>query len=149
MRILIYRLGSLGDTVIALPCFRLIRSRHPTAEITVLTNLPVSGKAAAIEAVLENTGLVDRFIPYPVGLRDPKKLAGETGSGLIVDLNQPDALRAAAEWRKGTGQTVVGFVSHVDTETIETARQAGIDRILARSQFEKNLPDILRELHGP
>ena len=82
-------------------------------------------------------------------LRDPKKLAGETGSGLIVDLNQPDALRAAAEWRKGTGQTVVGFVSHVDTETIETARQAGSDRILARSQFEKNLPDILRELHGP
>ncbi len=74
MRILIYRLGSLGDTVIALPCFRLIRSRHPDAEITVLTNLPVSGKAAAIEAVLENTGLVDRFIPYPVGLRDPKKL---------------------------------------------------------------------------
>lgn len=74
MRILIYRLGSLGDTVIALPCFRLIRSRHPAAEITVLTNLPVSGKAAAIEAVLENTGLADRFIPYPVGLRDPKRL---------------------------------------------------------------------------
>ena len=74
MRILIYRLGSLGDTVIALPCFRLIRSRWPEAEITVLTNIPVSGKAAAIEAVLTNTGLVDRYIPYPVGLRDPKKL---------------------------------------------------------------------------
>jgi ADP-heptose:LPS heptosyltransferase len=75
VRILIYRLGSLGDTVVALPSFRLIRSRHPDAEITVLTNIPVSGKAAAIEAVLENTGLVDRYIPYPAGLRDPKKLA--------------------------------------------------------------------------
>ncbi len=74
MRILIYRLGSLGDTVIALPCFRLIRSRWPGAEIVVLTNLPVSGKAAAIEVVLENTGLVDRYIPYPLGLRDPAKL---------------------------------------------------------------------------
>jgi heptosyltransferase-3 len=74
VRILIYRLGSLGDTVIALPCFRLIRSHGPDAEIVVLTNIPVSGKAAAIEAVLENTGLVDRYIPYPVGLRDPKKL---------------------------------------------------------------------------
>jgi ADP-heptose:LPS heptosyltransferase len=74
VRILVYRLGSLGDTVIALPCFRLIRSRHPDAEITVLTNLPVSGKAAAIEAVLENTGLVDRYIPYPVGLRDLRQL---------------------------------------------------------------------------
>ncbi len=74
MRLLIYRLGSLGDTVIALPSFRLIRARHPDAEIVVLTNLPVSGKAAAIAAVLENTGLVDRYIPYPVGLRDPAKL---------------------------------------------------------------------------
>jgi heptosyltransferase-3 len=75
VRILIYRLGSLGDTVVALPCFRLIRSQHPEAEIVVLTNIPVSGKAAAIEAVLEHTGLVDRYIPYPLGLRDPKKLA--------------------------------------------------------------------------
>jgi ADP-heptose:LPS heptosyltransferase len=75
VRILIYRLGSLGDTVVALPCFRLIRSHHPDAEITALTNIPVSGKAAPLEAILENTGLVDRFIPYPVGLRDPKKLA--------------------------------------------------------------------------
>ncbi len=76
MRILIYRLGSLGDTVVALPCFRLVRSQHPDAEIVVLTNIPVSGKAAAIETVLEHTGLVDRYIPYPVGLRDPKRLAG-------------------------------------------------------------------------
>ena len=75
MRILIYRLGSLGDTVVALPCFRLIRSHYPEAEIVVLTNIPVSGKAAAIEAVLEGTGLIDRYIPYPLGLRDPGKLA--------------------------------------------------------------------------
>jgi heptosyltransferase-3 len=75
VRILIYRLGSLGDTVVALPCFRLIRSQNPDAEIVVLTNVPVSGKAAAIEAVLDSTGLVDRYIPYPLGLRDPKQLA--------------------------------------------------------------------------
>ena len=75
MRILIYRLGSLGDTVVALPCFRLIRAQHPGAEIVVLTNFPVSGKAAAIEAILEHTGLVDRYIPYPLGLRDPRAIA--------------------------------------------------------------------------
>jgi len=74
VRILIYRLGSLGDTVIALPCFRLIRSHWPDAEIVMLTNIPVSGKAAPVQTVLQNTGLVDRFIPYPSGLRDPKKL---------------------------------------------------------------------------
>jgi heptosyltransferase-3 len=75
VRILIYRLGSLGDTVVALPCFRRIRAAWPQARITVLTNVPVSGKAAPLEAVLENTGLIDAVIPYPVGLRDPKQLA--------------------------------------------------------------------------
>jgi ADP-heptose:LPS heptosyltransferase len=76
MRILVYRLGSLGDTVLALPCFRLIREKFPEATITVLTNAPVSGKAAPLASVLESTGLVDAVIPYPLGLRDPRRLAG-------------------------------------------------------------------------
>jgi heptosyltransferase-3 len=75
MRILIYRLGSLGDTVVALPCFRLIRRTHPTAHITVLTNAPVSGKAAPLESILKPSGLIDDVIPYPIGLRDPQRLA--------------------------------------------------------------------------
>jgi heptosyltransferase III len=75
VRILVYRLGSLGDTVVALPCFRRIRDAYPDATILVLTNVPVSGKAAPLAAVLENTGLIDGVIPYPVGLRDPKQLA--------------------------------------------------------------------------
>jgi ADP-heptose:LPS heptosyltransferase len=74
MRILIYRLGSLGDTVVALPCFHLIRQTYPTAHIAVLTNAPVSDKAAPLESILENTGLIDAAIHYPVGLRDPRKL---------------------------------------------------------------------------
>jgi heptosyltransferase-3 len=76
VRILVYRLGSLGDTVVALPCFRRIRNTHPQARITVLTNIPVSGKAAPLETILESTGLIDDVIPYPIGLRDPRALAG-------------------------------------------------------------------------
>lgn len=75
MRILIYRLGSLGDTIVALPAFRIVRQAFPTARITVLTNAPVSGKAAPLESILENTGLIDAIVPYPVGLRDPRRLA--------------------------------------------------------------------------
>jgi heptosyltransferase-3 len=75
VRILVYRLGSLGDTVVALPCFRRIRNAYPQAKITVLTNLPVSGKAAPLETVLENTGLIDDVIPYPLGLRDLRAIA--------------------------------------------------------------------------
>jgi ADP-heptose:LPS heptosyltransferase len=74
MRILIYRLGSLGDTVLALPCFRLVRETYPNAHITVLTNAPVSGKAAPLESILGSSGLIDAVIPYPLGLRDPRQV---------------------------------------------------------------------------
>ena len=37
----------------------------------------------------------------------------------------------------------VGFVSHVDTATIDAARQAGVGRVLARSAFVEQLPQIL------
>jgi len=67
--ILIYRLGSLGDTVVALPCFHLIRNAFPSAHITILTNRPVAAKAAPLISVLRNTGLFDDVIDYPVALR--------------------------------------------------------------------------------
>ncbi len=69
-KILIYRLGSLGDTVIALPCFHLVRKKFPSAEITILTNHTVEAKAAPLTSVLRNTGLMDKVIDYPVSLRN-------------------------------------------------------------------------------
>ena len=79
-------------------------------------------------------------------VRDPAKLADEGGRLLIVDLNQDGAIEAAASWREKQGAVVVGFVSHVDAETVFKARSAGIDRVLARSQFVKVLQDLL--VHG-
>ena len=83
-----------------------------------------------IRAAAESAGVALK------SLRDPGQLIDQKGSGLIVDLNQPLALKAAQTWREHTGGLVAGFVSHVDTETIQAARLAGIDRILVRSQFE-------------
>ena len=37
----------------------------------------------------------------------------------------------------------LGYVSHVDTDTIEAARSAGIDQVLARSAFSERLAAIL------
>jgi DNA-binding NarL/FixJ family response regulator len=37
----------------------------------------------------------------------------------------------------------LGFVSHVDASSIQAARSAGVDEILARSSFAANLGDIL------
>ena len=68
-QILIYRLGSLGDTIVALPCFKFIRNAFPSAHITVLTNRPVEAKAAPLTSVLGNSRLFDDVIEYPVELR--------------------------------------------------------------------------------
>ena len=37
----------------------------------------------------------------------------------------------------------LGFVSHVDSDTITAARQAGVDQVMARSAFSERLADIL------
>jgi ADP-heptose:LPS heptosyltransferase len=73
-RILIYRLGSLGDFVVALPCFHLIRQTYPDARIVLMTNSIFSGKAVSPMKLLEGSGLCDESVDYPEGLRDPKAL---------------------------------------------------------------------------
>ncbi len=69
-RTLIYRPGSLGDTVVALPCFRLIRRAFPDAELRLLANMPASRNAAPPAAVLEGMGLIDGYSEHPVPLRN-------------------------------------------------------------------------------
>ena len=90
-------------------------------------------------------GATARAIGAPVTLlRDPAALSGRSAHRLIVDLNQPGALEAAVAWRQAGGGEVVGFVSHVDADTIARARAGGIDRVLSRSQFVNLLPELLR-----
>ncbi len=67
---------------------------------------------------------------------------------LIADLNNRQAdplavITAIKQDHELAGTRVVGFVSHVDTATIDGARAAGADEVLARSAFAARLPDIL------
>ena len=68
-RVLIYRLGSLGDTLVALPALHLVARAFPEAERRMLTNFPVNVKAPPAAAILENSGLVHGFLRYAVGTR--------------------------------------------------------------------------------
>ncbi len=74
-RVLIYRLGSLGDTLIALPALHLVARAYPGAERRMLTNVPVHAKAPAAAAVLEHTGLVQGYLSYGTGTRNLLELA--------------------------------------------------------------------------
>jgi len=73
--IIIYRLGSLGDTVVALPCFHLIARAFKDYERILLTNIPVHAKAPAAPLVLGDSGLINGYMTYPVGTRNVLKLA--------------------------------------------------------------------------
>lgn len=77
-------------------------------------------------------------------VRDPARLRDQAGRRLLVDLNLDGALDAASEWKNATGGNVIGFVSHVDTATIERAKQAGLDEVMPRSKFTSHLPDLMR-----
>jgi heptosyltransferase-3 len=73
-RILVHRLGSLGDTTIVLPLFHMLRRRWPEAEVRVLTNFPVASEAAPLQAVLGDGIFADGYFAYPPGTRDPGAL---------------------------------------------------------------------------
>lgn len=94
-RILIYRMGSLGDTVVALPVFHMLAREFPNAERRVLTNAPVNTDAAPIQAVLGDGGFVDGYFPYPIGTRsiarlnDLRRAVADWNPDLVVYLNEP------------------------------------------------------------
>ncbi|MGK2915984.1 MAG: glycosyltransferase family 9 protein [Porticoccaceae bacterium] len=65
--ILIFRIGSMGDTLVALPAFHLVREQYPDSHIVLLTNTPEDGgvKAPPSHQILMDSGLVDDYIEYP------------------------------------------------------------------------------------
>ena len=67
---------------------------------------------------------------------------------VIFDLNSTrlrpmDAIAAMKADPELTDVRTHGYVSHVQTDTIEAARLAGVDQVLARSAFAGRLGEIL------
>ena len=62
--VLVYQIGSLGDTLVSIPAYRAVR-RHfgPRARILVLHNAPPNARASPHQ-VLEGSGLVDGAVTF-------------------------------------------------------------------------------------
>jgi ADP-heptose:LPS heptosyltransferase len=105
-RLLIYRLGSLGDTVVALPSLHLIARSFPNAERRLLTNLPVESKAAPAAAVLEHSGLVHGYLHYRVGERNLRNLLRLRAE---IRAWRPDAVVYLAAYR-GRGELIRDWI---------------------------------------
>ena len=56
-----------------------------------------------------------------------------------LDVENPEAL-------VGLGMPVLGFYSHVDTDTREAAQAAGVDLVVPRSRMARELPALVEAL---
>ena len=84
--------------------------------------------------------------------RNPRKLLEALRESppdlLVLDLNstrfEPLALLRTVKSEEATQDVAtVGFLSHVQKDLAVAAREAGCDRVVARSAFTKDLPRIL------
>ncbi len=92
---------------------------------------------------------LDVQVDFP---RSPRKLLDtlreEPPELLILDLNSArfeplKLLQTMNSDEALAGVRTLGFLSHVQKDLAVAAREAGCDRIMARSAFTKNLPRIL------
>ena len=84
--------------------------------------------------------------------RNPRKLleaVRESPSDLLIlDLNSArfeplSLLQTLKSDESARNVKIVGFLSHVQKDLAVAAREAGCDRVVARSAFTKDLPQIL------
>ena len=84
--------------------------------------------------------------------RNPRKLLEALRESppdlLVLDLNSArfeplTILRTVKSDEKTENVTTVGFLSHVQKDLAVAAREAGCDRVVARSAFTRDLPRIL------
>ena len=99
-----------------------------------------------ISETAEQLGIEARFP------RSPKKLLEALRESppdlLVLDLNSArfeplQLLKQLKSDETSRGVPVVGFLSHVQKDLALAARERGCDRIMARSAFVKDLPQIL------
>jgi PleD family two-component response regulator len=86
--------------------------------------------------------------------RSPNKLEDALRTSppdlLILDLNssrfEPLGLLRSVKSVEGTRDVkTVGFLSHVQKDLAVAAKEAGCDRVMARSAFTRDLPKVLAE----
>jgi DNA-binding NarL/FixJ family response regulator len=78
--------------------------------------------------------------------KQPSLVIFDLNSGKLAPIDAIAAMKA--DETLATIRTL-GYVSHVDAETIDRARSAGIDQVLARSAFSERLGEILTSPDDP
>ena len=61
-----------------------------------------------------------------------------------ASLNPIDLIRKVKANPETVGIGIIGFVSHVQTDLRQRAAECGCDRVVARSVFARDLPELLK-----
>lgn len=94
-------------------------------------------------------------LSIPVEQVSPDAVRDHLGSGsagaILLDLNHRSGkaisvLQALKSNHATRAVPVIAFLSHVQADLAQSARAAGCDRVLARSAFSQQLPQLLQEL---
>lgn len=86
-RILVFRIGELGDTIAALPALEVVRATFPDARITFMGNSQARKGYVSARSVLPENGLVDEWLEYS---------ANPSGRSAVTLLELVAKIRAAS-----------------------------------------------------
>ena len=84
----------------------------------------------------------DEKLPQQAVERSPQTVVIELGAGRGLE-RALNAVRAVKADPALSAIRLVGFGSHVQTDVLAAARDAGCDEVYARSEFTARLPEIL------
>jgi heptosyltransferase III len=92
-RILVFRIGHLGDTLVSLPAFWAIRKSFPDSHLTLLSNVDANNPEYVLaRSVLPENVLFDDWLNYPFSSKKIQSLQGLTKLLLKLRLNKYDAV---------------------------------------------------------
>ena len=102
--------------------------------------------AAKIRGAAAGAGREVEFVKSQQQLEE--KISKTPVSLIIIDLNSErmdsiEIIRVLKSNQASCAIPVIGFLSHVQVDLMQRAREAGCDEVMARSAFSANLPEIL------
>ena len=78
----------------------------------------------------------------------PRACADSGTAAVLLELSSEGgglaAVRALRNDQATARLPIIGFLSHVDKELARSAEEAGVSKIMPRSQFSETLPDVRR-----
>ena len=99
--------------------------------------ISTAAKALGVDVYFERKG--DQLLPT-IRDKQPALVIFDLNSSRLAPVSAIAAMKADPALKD---TRTLGYVSHVDTATIDAARKAGIDQVLARSAFTDRLGEIL------